>query len=119
MARIIKERTLPARLKKVRAAMESAGTRIGSVHFRKRSGGELRKMAYRLHVQNPSVANKPKGNSQSKRVTDAMNVQMTVFDVNKVVRNKDNEIVGRGAWRTVPLENVERVVANGVEYLVQ
>jgi hypothetical protein len=48
-----------------------------------------------------------------------MNVQMTVFDVNKVVRNKDNEIVGRGAWRTVPLENVERVVANGVEYLVQ
>jgi len=45
----------------IRKIMEGVGSRIGSVHFRKRSDGSLRKMCYRLHVQNPTYANSPKG----------------------------------------------------------
>lgn len=171
----------------IRERIEDAGTQIGSVHFKKRSNGEIRKMAYRLHVKNPSVAAKPKGmktaapaapavpaatpatsatsvtavqsvstvlvcekcgrgkgvctlgpfklvapsnfistdlptdspkTQQSfivKKQIDADNNQVTVLDVNKVVR-KGEEIVGRGAWRTVPLENVTRISNRGKIY---
>ena len=103
--------------KEIRNVMELVGSRIGSVHFRKRKDGSLRKMSYRLHVKNPTVANPPKGTQHGG--VDVLNAQMTVFDCNKVIHSKDGNIVGRGAWRTVPLETVERVVANGVTYLVK
>jgi hypothetical protein len=102
--------------KKIREAIESTGSRIGSVQFRKRANGEVRSMAYRLHVTNPSTASKPRG-SRSKDV-DKDNVQMTVLDVNKQVKAKDGTI-GRGAWRVIPLENVISVRANKVEYKVK
>ena len=51
----------------VKEAIEMAGNTIGSVHFNKRSGKkELRKMCYRLHVNNPSVAATPKGQKAGK-----------------------------------------------------
>ena len=124
----------------VKDAMESAGTTIGSVHFNKRKNGELRKMSYRLHVTNPKVAAKPKGLTplvcsichradcpqpkfldtpvKSKKTIDKANNQMTVLDANKVVRDKDGVVLGRGAWRTVPLENVVRIKNKGVTYLI-
>ena len=49
---------------------------------------------------------------------DLENGQMTVFDVNKVVR-KDGEVIGRGAWRTVPLENVVRICVNQKVYSIK
>ena len=49
---------------------------------------------------------------------DAKNDQMTVLDVNKVVY-KDGAVVGRGAWRTIPLENVERICNKGTTYVIQ
>ena len=100
----------------IRTVLESAGNQMGSVHFVKRSDGSLRKMSYRLHVRNPSVAAKPKGVG-NRKATDGLNEQLTVFDVNKVIR-KDGEVIGRGAWRTIPLRNVTRIVAGGKKYIV-
>ena len=99
--------------------------KFGSVHFIKRSDKKLRKMSYRLHVTNPTFANAPKGTGNRKGVNKRNN-QMTVFDTNKVLRDKQGNILydetgkqQRGAWRTIPLENVKRVFADGVEYIVQ
>jgi len=96
----------------VRTIMRKAGTKIASVHFEKRSDKSLRKMCYRLGVTNP-------------KTVDSTNNQITVYDVNKVVRNRDGEIEydengkqQRGAWRTVPLENVTRVCVDGVTYQI-
>ena len=151
----------------IRETLQESGNKIGNVHFRKRSNGDLRKMCYRLHVKNPTVASAPKGTKPldateytvvSKPVTetlqrckqchstfcnvgpfesyekttikavkvpkakkvdrkdvDVKNNQLTVFDVNKPVRD-NGTIIGRGAWRCVPLENVERIANNGKIY---
>jgi hypothetical protein len=109
---IVEFETSPDRIRQI---MEMAGGSIGSVHFRKRRTNELRKMCYKLHVKSPSVAPTPKGNSR--KGIDKKNDQMTVFDVNKVVR-KDGEIVGRGAYRVVPLENVVRICVKGKIYQI-
>lgn len=163
----------------VRQQIEAAGTTIGSVHFKKRENGELRKMSYRLHVTAPSVAKAPKGTTPTtpattiaattvttevcercgktkavdmnkprttecnmgpyktvtktvdapvvapvskpkvnKKVVDKANDQMTVLDANKVVRDEQGNIIGRGAWRTIPLENVVRIACKGNEYVI-
>ena len=128
----------------VQETIERAGTKIGSVHFIKRSGGELRKMSYRLHVRKPSTAKAPKGAIKDsttvaiptpnigvangvitvkwrmdKRAIDKANTQVTVLDCNKVVKDEKGNIIGRGACRTIPLENVTRIVNNGVEYVIK
>lgn len=110
--------------KELRTLMRKAGTKIASVHFTKRSDNSLRKMCYRLGVTNPKTATAPKGNTNKKSI-DVSNNQMTVYDVNKVVRNGKGEIQYgdngkqlRGAWRTVPLENVTRVCVDGVTYCI-
>ncbi len=119
VTKTIRTRTLPARIKKVRSLMESAGSKIAAVHFRKRSDGELRTMSYRLHVKKPSTAPAPKGNKgAATKIKDKDNLQMTVLDVNKVVRDKEGNIIGRGAYRTVPLENVERISVGGEVYQI-
>jgi len=117
----------------IRETIEKAGTTIGSVHFRKRSDGKLRKMSYRLHVKNPSVALAPKGLKEvgedsskhsvtykiSRKIIDRENNQMTVFDANKVVRGDDGAILGRGAWRCISLENVIRIANKGIVYTIK
>ncbi len=97
---------------KVRNIIKSAGNKIASVHFIKRSDGSKRKMSFRLRVNTPTYANKPKGDKLTP-LKDYNNNQMTVFDVNKVTYNSKGKMNGRGAWRTIPLENVTRVVVNG------
>jgi hypothetical protein len=102
----------------VRETIEKAGTTIGSVHFRKRSDGKLRKMSYRLHCSNPSVAKKPSGNT-CRQTIDHLNDMMTVFDCNKVIYDKEGDKIGRGAYRTIPLERVTRICNKGVVYKIE
>jgi hypothetical protein len=116
--KVIKCKTLPARIKKVREVILSAGNTIGSVSFVKRSDNELRKMSFRLHVSNPSVAPKPSTDKKNKW-KDKDNLQLTVLDANKVIRDKEGVIIGRGAYRTIPLENVERIAVRGKVYKVE
>jgi hypothetical protein len=113
-------RSLPERIRKVRSLIESVGNRIGSVHFIKRSDGKKRRMSYRLHVRKPSYARKPEGKRFLKTWTkDSDNLQLTVFDVNKVLYNKNGKMNGRGDWRSIPLENVTRVAVNGEIYRIK
>ena len=118
MDKVIQCKSLPARIKKVREVILSAGNTIGSVHFVKRSDHSIRKMSYRLHVKNPTIAPKPSSERNSKGI-DRDNLQMTVLDANKVVRDKDGVIIGRGAYRTIPLENVKRISVKGTIYTVE
>jgi hypothetical protein len=122
----VKTKSLPARINKVRDLIESAGNTIGSVEFKKRSTGEQRKMAYRLHVV-PDHVRENEGSGQQqvirdrdayiagirkrqqKREKDLKNLQLTVFDTN--VRE-----VGRSSYRIIPLENVTKVRVKGVTY---
>lgn len=108
----------------VEALLLKAGNKIGSVHFCKRTDKTLRKMCYRLHVQNPKYSNAPKGSDR--KGVNKKNKQLTVYDVNKVNRDKDDKIVfdengkqKRGAWRTVPLESVVRICVDGVVYNIE
>jgi predicted HAD superfamily phosphohydrolase YqeG len=105
---------------KVRTAkklIKSVGNSIGSVHFVKRSDSKLRKMAYRLHVKNPSYARKPTGQKVKSMINkDENNNQVTVFDVNKITYDIKGKMNGRGAWRSIPLENVKRVKVGGIIY---
>lgn len=121
---VIQIKSVPARIKKVRRLIQSAGNTIGSVHFRKRSDGSQRRMCYRLHAQKPTYAPTPQGKGEQKRrAHDSDNMQMTVLDVNKVLRAKSGrrkgQISGRGAWRTIPLETVERVKVKGTIYKIK
>lgn len=118
----------------VKQQIMKAGTTIGSVQFLKRTDNSLRKMCYRLHVHKPSIAKTPKGiikdipaiiskdsdgntllrfNRVNRRLVDKANDQMTVLDANKVIRDESGKIVGRGAWRTIPLDRVVRIVNKG------
>jgi len=107
------------RINKVRKLIRSVGNQIGSVHFIRRSDGKLRKMAYRLRVQSPTYATKPTGKRfLQKKERDEANLQITVFDVNKIRRDKNGRMCGRGDWRTIPLENVRRLCVGGTIYRV-
>lgn len=103
---------------RVRQIMESVGSKIGNVHFIKRSNGQLRKISYRLHVRNPKVSKSPTGQRDT-RSKDLSNNQMTVYSTNEVIRDSSGNIIGRGGYRVVPLENVVRVVAAGRVYEIQ
>lgn len=131
----------------IRDIIKQAGNTIGSVHFNKRSDGQLRKMSYRLHVKKPSVARAPKGDVKddtgtklmdsvgsfqfnpngvtvikmrhNRKDIDLANNQMTILDCNKVVRDENGAVKGRGAWRTIPLETVTQVTVKGVKYVIK
>ena len=72
-------------------------------------------MSFRLHVRKPSYASKPHSNKH-KSFVDRDNLQMTVLDVNKVIKDSNGFIIGRCDWRTIPLENVERIAVKGKVY---
>lgn len=103
------------RVKKVRELIESAGNLFCSVHFRKREDGKMRRMCCRLHTMSPTYSKKPGGNT-NRRKQDKKNDIMTVFDTNKVLYNRKGNMNGRGAFRSIPLENVERVKVGGEIY---
>ena len=146
----------------VRELIKTAGNTIGSVHFLKRKDGSLRKMAYRLHVTNPTTAKAPVGTSHSgvdtsdttialgdsnqivpvkgpvradgsysvvmnfgrgfgpnRKDVDNANNQMTVLDCSKTVRDSSGKVIGRGQWRTIPLEGVVQITVKGTKYLIK
>lgn len=113
---VIDIKSTRSRVRKVRAIMKSAGNAIGSVYFKKRSDGAKRKMSYRLRVFKPTYAAKPKGDHARKARFDENS--MTVFDTNIVRYNKKGKMNGRGDYRTVPLENVNRICVNGEIYKI-
>jgi hypothetical protein len=117
--KVITVRSLRARVRKVKGLIQSAGNQIGAVHFIKRSDGTKRRMAYRLHVAKPTYAAKPTGKRfKTNRSKDADNLQVTVFDVNHINYNHKDRMSGRGAWRTIPLENVTRIAVGGEIYKI-
>ena len=117
---VINRKGQKARVRKVKELILSAGNTIGSVHFRKRSDGTKRRMCYRLHATKPTYATKPSGKRfKARKARDADNQMLTVLDVNKVRRDKKGRIAGRGDWRTIPLENVERVCVKGTIYKIK
>ncbi len=103
----------------IRALLKSAGTNIGSVYFIKKEDGSLRKMCYRLHVKNPKSSPFKTEINKDKQKTNKEKGLITVYDVNKVVRNCYGEKTGRGQWRTLYLKNVTRIVADGVQYIIK
>ena len=108
------------RVRRVRELIQSAGNKMASVHFVKRSDGKKRKMSFRLHVKEPSYASKPTGKNFLKhKAQDSDNHQITVFDVNLVRYGKKGNMNGRGDWRCIPLENVTRVCVNGQIYRIK
>jgi hypothetical protein len=120
---VIETKSVNDKVKRVKKLILSAGNKIGSVHFTKRSDGTKRRMCYRLHAQNTSYAPRPSGKSIGRRQHDSDNLQMTVLDVNKVLRapsgRRKGKISGRGAWRTIPLETVSRIKVNGQIYKIK
>ena len=104
----------------IKQKIEQAGNLIGSVHFYKRSDNSLRKMSYRLHVKKPSIAKAPKQKNETssniRKDINNKNNQMTVFDVNKVMKNVNGRIIVRGMYRTIPLDRVIKICNNGTVY---
>lgn len=112
--------------KELKSIIHSVGNRIGSVHFIKRSDGTLRKMCFRIGVRTPTYATAPtklnKEDRERRKQIDNANDQITVFDVNKnngVVCENGKVVHKRGAWRTIPLNNIKRVKVNGIIYEVE
>jgi len=117
---VIVRKTEKARVRKVKDLILSAGHTIGSVHFLKRSDGTKRRMCFRLHASKPTYATKPTGKRfKSRKARDSDNLMLTVLDVNKIRRDKKGKISGRGDWRTIPLESVERVCVKGEIYKIK
>ena len=126
--KIIEFETSPERVEQI---LLSAGSSIGSVHFYKRKSGELRKMAYRLDVTKPKYAKAPTGDGDRAGIgtvaikdRDKKHNQLTVFDVNKIIRDKDGNIerdkdgkMKRGAYRMVPLDQVVQITIKGLRYV--
>jgi len=118
--KVVVRKSEKARVRKVKDLILSAGHTIGSVHFRKRSDGSKRRMCFRLHAAKPTYATKPSGKRfKSRKARDSDNQMMTVLDVNKVRRDKSGKISGRGDWRTIPLDTVERVCVKGEIYKIK
>lgn len=113
---IVKVKSVESKIKRVRQLMESVKNQIGVVHFIKRSDGKRRRMSYRLHVYKPTYSKAPtgKGTKKAKKVNTEKNL-MTVFDTNTILY-KDGRMVGRGAYRSVPLDSVIRVAVGGEIY---
>jgi hypothetical protein len=111
---MIKTKSKREKISKVRNLILSAGKKIGSVHFIKKNG-KVRKMTYRVYMNKAQYA--PSFTSKKVKTLlehDKQKVSMTIFDTNKIVYNKQGKISGRGAWRSIPLETVFRIKANGV-----
>lgn len=99
----------------VRKLMKTAGTNIGSVSFVKRENGKTRCIPYRLACT-PVYAPIPKGKDKTRKTRDRSNKLMTVLDMNQPLYNRKGHIIGRGAWKSIPLDSVVRIRAAGTIY---
>ena len=77
--------------------------------------GTVRSASARLHVQNPTHGTKPgQGTRKGRSAKEAAAAgDLLYFDMTKVTPD------GRGAFRTAKLDRVLKIVAHGVEYLVE
>lgn len=105
--------TVRRKVATVKKLMNTAGTCIGSVSFIKRENGKLRRIAYRLHCSHPNYAPVPKGN---RKAINKRNNLITVLDMNQPLYNRKGHIIGRGAWKSIPLDAVVRIKAGGTIY---
>ena len=96
--------------------MLSVGNSFGAVSFRKRSDNTVRKMAFRIHVKNPTYAKKPEGKIKFRKTQDAENNILTIFDANVVRYNNKDRMCGRGNYRSIPLDKVFRLKVGGTIY---
>lgn len=106
------------KVSKVRSIILSAGNKLASVHFRKRSDNSKRRMSFRLHVSRPSYAKAPGKKDKKRFRKNLANDQLVVYDCNKICYTK-NGYMTRGAYRTIPLERVERICVNGEIYKIR
>ena len=75
-------------------------------------------MSYRLHVRNPKHARAPQGHG-NRRDQDLSTDTITVYSTNDVIRDREGNVIGRGAYKRIPLDGVVRIVANGKVYEIQ
>ena len=101
----------------VREKILDAGVKFGNVWFYKREDGSLRKMCFKLHCANPKHSKKPNSfDANYSQRKDSQNI--TVYDVNKVNKDALTGKVTRGAYRSIPLDRVVRIVSDGTIYLI-
>jgi len=103
------------RVRKVRELISSAGNLFCSVHFRKREDNSMRKMCCRLHTIHPTYSGIPKG-KVDRKAEDRKHNLITVFDTNLIRYNNKKRMCGRGGYKSIPLEGVERIKVGGVIY---
>ena len=114
---VIKSKNTADKVRKVRKLMLSTGDLFGSVWSYKRSTGLLKKMAYRLRVQEPTYAPKPTGEKVLyKKAKDAEKNLITVFDTNMIRENNKHRMCGRGGYKSVPVDQVVRLKVGGEIY---
>ena len=111
------------RNKFIKKLLMSVKDKIGSVYFKSRSSGKVKRMAFKLHVKNPKYAKKPKKpkskNFMERKSRDAEKNLLTVFSTNSLRYDKDGRLCGRGDYRSIPLEGVFRVKVNGIIHKIE
>jgi hypothetical protein len=104
------------RVRGVKKLIVSVKNQIGSVWFKARGTGKLRKMAYRLRVSHPQYEKVPEGNGiKMRRDCDLI----TVFDCNTLRYNRRGMLNGRGGYKSIPLDGVVRLKVGGEIYRIR
>jgi len=107
------------KVQSVKELIESAGNRIFSVWFVKRSDGSKKKMSCRRKVRSPSYSKAPSGKiSYKRKLQDKANNLITVFDCNCLKYNKQDKLNGRGSFKSIPLDGIVRLKINGEIYKI-
>ena len=110
----IRIKSVRQRVSRVKKIINGVGDHFFSVHFITRSDGSKRRMSCRKHVIRAQYAPQPKG--KKKRYNPAKYNLMTVLDANAVRYNHKNRICGRGNWKSIPLDSIYRICAEGQIY---
>jgi len=109
-------RSVSKKVAVVKRLLETAGTNIGSVSFIKRSDNSPRRIAYRIHCRKPTFAPIPSGKDPARRERNRKQNLITLLDVNQPLYNSKGHIIGRGQWKSIPLDSVVRIKSAGVIY---
>ena len=112
----IKVRNKRQKISVVKKLFKSAGNALIGIHFVKRSDGSNRRMTCRLRVRKPMYASVPSG--KKTRSNSKEHGLITVFDTNSMRYNNKHRICGRGAWKSIPLDGVNRIRVNGEIYKI-
>lgn len=109
----------------IREKILKAGNKIGSVYFYRRSDNKLRKICYRLHsykslkrnteclTSSNRASHNNRSNRSNRRQVDMANNLITVLSTNDIKRDKLGNILGRGQYKSIPLDRIIRICVNG------